>query len=211
MLGVRRGFVDKSSISRHHSDRYRHFERRVYSDNHPRRHRSVDDEKHVSVRGYRDYYRRDSAAHGLFPFVHQINLFPSFYFLVLINSCFQFLVAAPSHKYGRTNSGTRFRESYAESRYSSKYPRDRQEMHEEHMGRDAYRRSKYGNSYHDRVHRTSCPECNLSGQNCDYPNGEEFSATSGEQAYYKTVRATVQLLVFYYLQLEVDHMVGSVY
>ncbi|KAG2641767.1 heterogeneous nuclear ribonucleoprotein Q-like isoform X1 [Panicum virgatum] len=155
MLGVRRGFVDKSSSSRHHSDRYRHFER--YSDNHARRHRSVDvDERHVSVRGYRDYHRRDSAAH------------------------------APSHKYGRTNSGTRFRESYAESRYSSKYPRDRQEMHEEHMGRDAYRRSKYGHSYHDRAHRTSCPECNLSGQNCDYPNGEEFSATSGEQAYYKT-------------------------
>jgi len=155
MLGVRRGFVDKNSSSRHHSDRYRHFER--YSDNHARRHRSVDvDERHVSVRGYRDHYRRDSAAH------------------------------APSHKYGRTNSGTRFRESYAESRYSSKYPRDRQEMHEEHMGRDAYRRSKYGHSYHDRAHRTSCPECNLSGQNCDYPNGEEFSATSGEQAYYKT-------------------------
>lgn len=74
-------------------------------------------------------------------------------------------------------------------------------MHEEHMGRDAYRRSKYGHSYHDRAHRTSCPECNLSGQNCDYPNGEEFSATSGEQAYYKTVRTTVQLLVFYILLL----------
>jgi len=27
------------------------------------------DERHVSVRGYRDHYRRDSAAHGLFPFV----------------------------------------------------------------------------------------------------------------------------------------------
>lgn len=79
-------------------------------------------------------------------------------------------------------------------------------MHEEHMERDAYHRSKYGHSYHDRVHGASCPECNLSGQNCDYPNGEEFSATSGcEQAYYKTVMATVQLLVFYYLQLDVDY------
>ncbi|OEL14469.1 hypothetical protein BAE44_0024513 [Dichanthelium oligosanthes] len=159
MLGVRRGFVDKNSSGRgHHSDRYRHFERRVYSDNHSRRHRSIDvDERSLSVRGYRDYYRRDSAVH------------------------------APSHKYERTHSGTRFREAYAESRYSSKYPRHRQAMHEEHMERDAYRRSKYGHSYQDRAHRTSCPECNLSGQNCDYPNGEEFSATSGcEQAYYKT-------------------------
>ncbi|TKW31786.1 hypothetical protein SEVIR_2G129300v4 [Setaria viridis] len=160
MLGVRRGFVDKSSSSRHHSDRYRHFERRDYSDNNAHRHRSMDvDERPISVRGYRDYYRRDYAAY------------------------------APSPKYGRTHSGTRFREAYAESRYSSKYPRYRQEMHEEHMERDAYHRSKYGHSYHDRVHGASCPECNLSGQNCDYPNGEEFSATSGcEQAYYKTDR-----------------------
>ncbi|KAF8690855.1 hypothetical protein HU200_041256 [Digitaria exilis] len=160
-LGVRRGFIDKNSNGRgHHLDRYRHFERRVYSDNHDRRYRSMDiDERPVSPRGYREYYRRDSAAH------------------------------APSHKYGRAHSGTRFREDYAESRYSSKYPRHRQEMHEEHMERDAYRRSKYGHSYHDRAHRPSCPECNLRGQNCDYPNGEEFSATSGcEQAYYKTDR-----------------------
>ncbi|CAL5080040.1 unnamed protein product [Urochloa decumbens] len=160
MLGVRRGFIDKSSSSRHHPDRYRHFERRDYSDNHARRHRSMDvDERPVSARGYRDYYQRDSAAH------------------------------APSNKYGRTHSGTRFREGYAESRYSSKYPRHRQEMHEERMERDAYRRSKYGHSYNDRAHKTSCPECNLSGQNCDYPNGEDFSATSDcEQAYYKTDR-----------------------
>nr|CAB3456486.1 unnamed protein product [Digitaria exilis] len=96
-LGVRRGFIDKNSNGRgHHLDRYRHFERRVYSDNHDRRYRSMDiDERPVSPRGYREYYRRDSAAH----------------------------------------------------------------------------------------------ECNLRGQNCDYPNGEEFSATSGcEQAYYKTDR-----------------------
>ncbi|CAN6166019.1 unnamed protein product [Urochloa humidicola] len=160
MLGIRRGFIDKSSSSRHYSDRYRHFERHDYSDNHARRHRSMDvDERPVSARGYRDYYQRDSAAH------------------------------APSYKYGRTHSDTRFREDYVENRYSSKYPRHRHEMHEERMDRDAYRRSKYGHSYNDRAHRTSCPECNLSGQNCDYPNGEEFSATSGcEQAYYKTDR-----------------------
>ncbi|CAN6197669.1 unnamed protein product [Urochloa humidicola] len=160
MLGVRRGFIDKSSSSRHHSDRYKHFERRDYSDNHARRHRSMDvDERPVSARGYRDYYRRDSAAR------------------------------APSYKYGRTHSGTRFREDYVENRYSSRYPRHRHEMHEERMDRDAYHRSKYGHPYNDRAHRTSCPECNLSGQNCDYPNGEEFSATSGcEQAYYKTDR-----------------------
>lgn len=117
-----------------------------------------------------------------------------------------YMVAAPSHKYGRTHLGTRFREDYAESRYSSKYPRHRQELHEEHMERDAYRRSKYGHSYHDRVHKPSCPECDLSGQKCDYPNGEEFSATSAcEQAYYKTVRTTVQLLVLYYFHLDGDY------
>lgn len=70
MLGVRKGFVDKSSSRGHHSDRYRHFspERHSYSDNHSRRHRSIDvEERHISVRGYRSYYRRDSPVHGSFP------------------------------------------------------------------------------------------------------------------------------------------------
>ncbi|XP_066397126.1 heterogeneous nuclear ribonucleoprotein Q-like [Miscanthus floridulus] len=157
LLGVRRGFVEKSYSGRgHHSDRYRHYspERRSYSDNHSRRHRSIDvEERHTSVRGYRAYYRRDSPVH------------------------------APNYKYGR------IREEYAERRYTSKYPKHRQAMHET-MEQDAYRRNKYGHSYQERAHRTCpCPECNLSGQNCNYSNGEEFSAISGcEQAYYKTDR-----------------------
>jgi hypothetical protein len=105
---------------------------------------------------------------------------------------------APNYKYGR------IREEYAERRYTSKYPKHRQAMHET-MERDAYRRNKYGHSYQERAHRTCpCPECNLSGQNCNYPNGEEFSAISGcEQAYYKAVSAKVPLLVFYYHRLDV--------
>ncbi|KAJ1288494.1 hypothetical protein BS78_02G093900 [Paspalum vaginatum] len=161
-LGVRRGYVDKSYGDRgHHSDRYRHFgpERRsYYSDNHARSHRSMDDEERpASVRGYRAYYRRDSPVH------------------------------APSYKYGRTHLGTRIREEFVERRYTSKYPKHRHAQHEEAMQRDAYRRNKYGHSYEERGHRISCPECNLSGQNCSYPSGEDFSAVSGcEQAYYKT-------------------------
>ncbi|XP_062187246.1 uncharacterized protein LOC133890742 isoform X2 [Phragmites australis] len=164
---VRRGFVNKSSSGRgHHSDRYRHFghERLAYSDNYARYHHSMDvEERPVSIREYRAYYRRDSAVH------------------------------ASSHKYGRTHPGARIREAYAESRYSNKYPKHRHAMHEEPMERDAYRRSKYGHSYQERANRISCPECNLSAHNggayqsCEYPNGEEFSATSGcEHAYYKT-------------------------
>uniref|UniRef100_A0A0A9D7S9 RRM domain-containing protein n=1 Tax=Arundo donax TaxID=35708 RepID=A0A0A9D7S9_ARUDO len=166
-LGVRRGFVDKGSSGRgHYSDRYRHFgpEIRAYSDSRARRHHSMGiEERPFSEREYRSYYRRDSPVH------------------------------APSHKYGRMHPGTRIREAYGESRYSSKYSKHRQAMHEEPMERDAYRRSKYGHSYLERAHGTSCPECNLSAHNggtyqkCEYPNGEEFSATSGcEQAYYKT-------------------------
>lgn len=164
LLGVRRGYVDKSSGDRHHSDRYRYFgpERRSYSDNHARYHRSIDDEERpTSVRGYRAYYRRDSPVH------------------------------APSYKYGRAHMGNRIREEYAERRFSSKYPKHRLAMHEEPMGRDAYRRNKYGHSYvrAHRTCRTSCPECNLSGQNSNYPNGEDFPAMSGcEQAYYKMDR-----------------------
>ncbi|KAL6871545.1 hypothetical protein ACP4OV_014374 [Aristida adscensionis] len=180
MLGVRRGFVDKSSSGRgHHSDRYRQFgpERRSYSDNLTRRRHSMDDEERsASMRDYRGYYRRDSAVHDT------------------------------GHKYGRTHPGTRTREAYGETRYSDKYPKRRQGMREEPLQLDAYRRSKYGHSYLEREHRTSCPECNLSGhsagtyQSCEYPgsdkavaghcyqfqNGEEFSATSGcEQTFYK--------------------------
>jgi len=163
LLGVRRGFVDKSYSGRgHHSDRYRHYspERRSYLDNHSRRHRSIDvEERHTSMRGYRAYYRRDSPVH------------------------------ASNYKYGRSHPETRIREEYDERRYTSKYPKHRQAMHET-MERDAYCRNKYGHSYQERAHRTCpCPECNLSGQNCSYPNGEEFSAISGcEQAYYKTDR-----------------------
>lgn len=95
---------------------------------------------------------------------------------------------APNYKYGRTHAESRIRDEYAERRYTSKYPKHRQAMHES-MERDAYRRNKYGHSYQERAHR-ACPECNLSGQNCSYLNGEEFSAISGcEQAYYKTVSA----------------------
>jgi RNA recognition motif-containing protein len=166
MLGVRRGFVDKNYSGRvHHSDRHRHFspERRPFSDNYPRRRNSMDfEERHVPMREYRGYYRRDSAARGT------------------------------SHKYGRTHPGSRIREAYAESRYSNKYPKHRQAMHEEPMQRDPYRRSKYGHSYQERAHRISCPECDLcddkSGavHSYQYQNGEEFSSTSGcEQAYHK--------------------------
>ncbi|ONM06120.1 RNA-binding (RRM/RBD/RNP motifs) family protein [Zea mays] len=160
LLGVRRGFVDKSSSGRgHHSDRYRHFSpvRHSYSDNHSRRHSIDVEERHTSVRGYRAYYRRDSPVH------------------------------APSYKYGRTHLETRISEEYAEGRYTSKYPKHRYAMHGT-MERDAYRRIKYGHSYQERAHRT-CPDCKLCGQNYNYPNGEEFSAISGcQEAYYQTDR-----------------------
>ncbi|ONM21025.1 uncharacterized protein [Zea mays] len=158
LLGVRRGFVDKSSSGRgHHSDRYRHFSpvRRSYSDNHSRRHSIDVEERHTSVRGYRAYYRRDSPVH------------------------------APSYKYGRTHLETRISEEYTEGRYTSKYPKHRHTMHGT-MERDANRRIKYGHSYQERAHRT-CPGCKLCGQNYNYPNGEEFSAISGcQEAYYQT-------------------------
>lgn len=160
LLGVRRGFVDKSSSGRgHHSDRYRHFSpvRRSYSDNHSRRHSIDVEERHTSVRGYRAYYRRDSPVH------------------------------APSYKYGRTHLETRISEEYTEGRYTSKYPKHRHAMHGT-MERDANRRIKYGHSYQERAHRT-CPGCKLCGQNYNYPNGEEFSAISGcQEAYYQTDR-----------------------
>ncbi|KAK3124900.1 hypothetical protein QOZ80_7BG0595820 [Eleusine coracana subsp. coracana] len=185
MLGVRKGFVDKNCSGRiHHSDRYRRFspKRRPCSDNFSRRRNSMDfEERSVSVREYRGYYRRDSAAY------------------------------VSSHKYGKTHPGSRIRETYAESRYSSKYPKypkHRQSMHDEHIQRDPYRRSKYGHSYQERSHRTSCAECDLndynasSYHNCDYGGGdksgvghsyqyqnEELSSTSGcEQAYLKKDR-----------------------
>lgn len=160
LLGVRRGFVDKSSSGRgHHSDRYRHFSpvRRSYSDNHSRRHSIDVEERHTSVRGYRAYYRRDSPVH------------------------------APSYKYGRTHLETRISEEYTEGRYTSKYSKHRHAMHGT-MERDANRRIKYGHSYQERAHRT-CPGCKLCGQNYNYPNGEEFSAISGcQEAYYQTDR-----------------------
>ncbi|KAK3126947.1 hypothetical protein QOZ80_7AG0565670 [Eleusine coracana subsp. coracana] len=148
-------------------------------DNFSRRRNSIDfEERSISVREYRGYYRRDSAAH------------------------------ASSYKYGKTHPGSRIRETYAESRYSTKYPKHRQAMHDERIQRDPYRRSKYGHSYQERSHRTSCEECDLNDYNAssyhnyDYGGGdksgvghsyqyqnEEFSSTSGcEQAHLKKDR-----------------------
>jgi hypothetical protein len=215
MLGVRRGFVDKNYSGRvHHSDRHRHFspERRPFSDNYPRRRNSMDfEERPVPMREYRGYYRRDSAARGLFSFSYtKITCFCHPLFLSTIIS-FVSLVLGTSHKYGRTHPGSRIREAYAESQYSNKYPKHRQAMHEEPMQRDPYRRSKYGHSYQERAHRISCPECDL----CDdksgavhsyqYQNGEEFSSTSGcEQAYHKKVSTVLPLSVLYYIHLDAD-------
>lgn len=75
MLGVRRGFVDKNSSGRvHHSDRYRRFspERRPYRN-------SMDfEDRPVSLREHRGYYRRDSAAHGSFSFAYTKLFLSSF-------------------------------------------------------------------------------------------------------------------------------------
>jgi hypothetical protein len=92
-------------------------------------------------------------------------------------------------------------------------------MHEEPMQRDPYLRSKYGHSYQERAHRTSCSECDLSDHNAEYQgddksgaghsyqyqNGEEFSSTSGcEQAYHRKVSTLLPLSVVYDIQLYAD-------
>jgi hypothetical protein len=72
-----------------------------------------DEERPVSVREYRSYYRRDSA------------------------------VPDPSHRYGRTHPESRIREAYVESRYANKYPKHKQAAYEASMQRDEYSRSKW--------------------------------------------------------------------